>query len=161
MSNRRAAVEVISQLQQHGFEALLAGGCVRGAGPARRGAALAAEGRGRAAPHVLRAHVFSIAADAVGRPRPDDEAERSGRGQSAQRAAEIEPVQAATQKQRQQHEAGDAEAQRRDVPGVERGARHRELRDRRKAGPDQRRERAVGRARDCGRRRGIRDQRFQ
>ncbi len=29
MSNRRAAVEVISQLQQHGFEALLAGGCVR------------------------------------------------------------------------------------------------------------------------------------
>ncbi len=29
MSNRRAAVDVISQLQQHGFEALLAGGCVR------------------------------------------------------------------------------------------------------------------------------------
>jgi poly(A) polymerase len=29
MSNKRAAIEVISRLQQHGFEALLAGGCVR------------------------------------------------------------------------------------------------------------------------------------
>ncbi len=29
MSNKRAAIEVIGQLQQHGFEALLAGGCVR------------------------------------------------------------------------------------------------------------------------------------
>jgi len=29
MSNKQAAIEVISQLQQHGFQALLAGGCVR------------------------------------------------------------------------------------------------------------------------------------
>ena len=29
MSNKQAAIEVIEQLQQHGFQALLAGGCVR------------------------------------------------------------------------------------------------------------------------------------
>jgi poly(A) polymerase len=29
MSNRKAAIEIVRQLQQHGFQALLAGGCVR------------------------------------------------------------------------------------------------------------------------------------
>jgi tRNA nucleotidyltransferase/poly(A) polymerase len=29
MSNKQAAIEIIRQLQQHGFQALLAGGCVR------------------------------------------------------------------------------------------------------------------------------------
>ncbi len=45
---------------------------------------------------------------------------------------------------------GDAEPQRRDVPGVERVARHRQLRDRRKAAPDQRSHGAEGGA--CERR---------
>jgi hypothetical protein len=54
----------------------------------------------------------------------------------------------AAREQRQEQQAADAEAQRRDVEGVERMGAQSELRDRGEGGPDQRRERTEDAARE-------------